>query len=72
MRVMDRRTDRQTELVWHIRAVAYMLSRVKTLQIHRLQQFRVRLSQQKDTMHKIVHHRQSPIDILQTLSQVIQ
>jgi len=25
----DRQTDRQTELPWHIRAVAYMLSRVK-------------------------------------------
>jgi len=25
----DGRTDRQTELAWHIRAIAYMLSRVK-------------------------------------------
>ena len=29
-RVTDRRTDRQTELAWHIRATAYMLPRVKT------------------------------------------
>ena len=29
-RVTDRRTDGQTELAWHIRAIAYMLSRVKT------------------------------------------
>jgi len=29
-RVTDRRTDRQTELPWHIRAIAYMLLRVKT------------------------------------------
>jgi len=28
--VFDRRTDRRTELAWHIRAIAYMLSRVKT------------------------------------------
>jgi len=28
-RVPDGRTDRQTELAWHIRAIAYMLSRVK-------------------------------------------
>jgi len=28
--VTDRQTDRQTELPWHIRAIAYMLSRVKT------------------------------------------
>jgi len=27
-RVTDGRTDRQTELAWHIRAIAYMLSRV--------------------------------------------
>ena len=27
----DRRTNRQTELRWHIRAIAYMLSRVKTV-----------------------------------------
>jgi len=26
--VTDRRTDGQTELAWHIRAIAYMLSRV--------------------------------------------
>jgi len=26
---MDRQTDGQTELRWHIRAIAYMLSRVK-------------------------------------------
>jgi len=30
-RVMDGLTDRQTELPWHIRAIAYMLSRVKML-----------------------------------------
>jgi len=30
-RVTERRTDRQTELAWHIRAITYMLSRVKTL-----------------------------------------
>jgi len=29
-RVTDGQTDRQTELVWHIRTIAYMLSRVKT------------------------------------------
>jgi len=29
-RLTDRRTDRQTELPWHIRAIAYMLSRVKS------------------------------------------
>jgi len=29
-RVTDGRTDRQMELAWHIRAIAYMLSRVKT------------------------------------------
>jgi len=30
-RVTDRRTDRRkSELAWHIRAIAYMLSRVKT------------------------------------------
>jgi len=29
-RQTDGRTDRQTELPWHIRAIAYMLSRVKT------------------------------------------
>jgi len=28
-RQTDRRTDGQTELPWHIRAAAYMLSRVK-------------------------------------------
>jgi len=28
-RVTDGWTDRQTELTWHIRAIAYMLSRVK-------------------------------------------
>ena len=28
-RVTDIQTDRQTELPWHIRAIAYMLSRVK-------------------------------------------
>ena len=28
-RVMDGRTDGQTELAWHIRSIAYMLSRVK-------------------------------------------
>jgi len=27
--VTDRRTDGRTELAWHIRAIAYMLSRVK-------------------------------------------
>jgi len=32
-RVTDRRTDGQTELAWHIRAIAYMLSRVKTQKI---------------------------------------
>jgi len=32
-RVTDRRTDRRTELAWHIRAIAYMLSRVKTLSV---------------------------------------
>ena len=35
MRVTDGRTDRQTdgptELAWHIRAIAYMLSRVKIM-----------------------------------------
>jgi len=31
-RVTDRQTDRQTELAWHIRAIAYMLSRVKMIQ----------------------------------------
>ena len=30
-RVTDRRTDRRTELAWHIRAIAYMLSRVKMI-----------------------------------------
>jgi len=29
---MDRQTDRQTELPWHIRAIAYMLSRVIKVQ----------------------------------------
>ena len=29
-RVTDGRTDRQTELPWHIHAIAYMLSQVKT------------------------------------------
>jgi len=29
----DRQTNRQTELAWHIRAIAYMLSRVKISQI---------------------------------------
>jgi len=29
-RVTDRQTDGQTELAWHIYAIAYMLSRVKT------------------------------------------
>jgi len=29
-RVTERQTDGQTELAWHIRAIAYMLSRVKT------------------------------------------
>ena len=29
-RVTDRRTDRQTELPWHIHAIAHMLSRVKS------------------------------------------
>ena len=28
-RQIERQTDRQTELAWHIRAIAYMLSRVK-------------------------------------------
>jgi len=28
--VTDGRTDGHTELAWHIRAIAYMLSRVKT------------------------------------------
>jgi len=28
-RVTDGQTDRQTELAWHIRAIAYMLLRVK-------------------------------------------
>ena len=28
-RQTDGRTDRRTELAWHIRAIAYMLSRVK-------------------------------------------
>jgi len=35
MRVMDGRTDgqtdRQTELPWHIHAIAYMLSRIKMI-----------------------------------------
>ena len=30
-RVTDGRTDRRTELAWHIRAIAYMLSRVKII-----------------------------------------
>ena len=29
-RVTDGQTDGQTEVAWHIRAIAYMLSRVKT------------------------------------------
>ena len=29
----DRQTDRQTELPWHVRAIAYMLSRVKRCQV---------------------------------------
>jgi len=29
----DRQTDKQTELPWHIRAIAYMLSRVKIYQV---------------------------------------
>jgi len=29
-RVTDRQTDGRTELAWHIRAIAYMLSRVKS------------------------------------------
>ena len=33
-RVTDRRTDGRTELAWHIRAVAYMLSRVKNATIN--------------------------------------
>jgi len=31
-RMSDGRTDGQTELAWHIRAIAYMLSRVKTIE----------------------------------------
>jgi len=34
----DGRTDRQTELAWHIRAIAYMLSRVK-IHIKRISKF---------------------------------
>ena len=30
-RVTDGRTDRRTELAWHIRTIAYMLSGVKTV-----------------------------------------
>ena len=30
----DGRMDGQTELAWHIRAIAYMLSRVKTVKSH--------------------------------------
>ena len=35
-RVTDRQTDGQTELAWHtcIRAIAYMLSRVKSYSAH--------------------------------------
>jgi len=32
VRQMDRRTDGQTELPWHIRAIAHTLLRVKTIQ----------------------------------------
>jgi len=31
-RVTDRQTDGQAELAWHILAIAYMLSRVKSLE----------------------------------------
>jgi len=30
MRLTDEQMDRQTELAWHLRAIAYMLSRIKT------------------------------------------
>jgi len=33
-RVTDGRTDGQTELAWHIRAIAYMLSRVNIVVVH--------------------------------------
>jgi len=33
-RVTDRWTDGRTELAWHIRAIAYMLSRVKIQLCH--------------------------------------
>jgi len=30
----DRQMDRQTELPWHIRAIAYLLSRVKSVKFY--------------------------------------
>jgi len=38
-RVTDRWTDGQTELAWHIRTIAYMLSRVKSVQHYFCQTF---------------------------------
>ena len=40
-RVTDRRTDRRMELAWHIRAIAYMLSRVKMMKVFTKYEFRL-------------------------------
>jgi len=46
-RVTDGQTDRQTELAWHIRAIAYMLSRVKIGKTYELGKFLLRVMKKK-------------------------
>jgi len=56
-RVTDGRTDGQTELAWHIRAIAYLLSRVKIIEISGVTRKITVLSSAV-----LVHHVQQPLE----------